>query len=189
MRARAGSFLDRCYNPVARRRGHPAAHRRFGFDAAIIFSDILSSPDRNRPSLSGAGVGKRAEQGLAQKLIATTAIEVLYKGVLDRLAGRDVVPATRLSSAQRRIAFEVSSVLVVAHDHPRLASRRDQPVELACNQNSNNLLFRDLLRFIVRSSKGRTPVHRALGQGQRHHPKLLTARAHSLERFSWQPQG
>src|SRR3712207_6893409 len=43
-RARAGSFLDLCYTPALAAEVTLQPIRRFGFDAAIIFSDILVIP-------------------------------------------------------------------------------------------------------------------------------------------------
>ena len=44
-RAEAGSFLDLCYNPALATEVTLQPIRRFGFDAAILFSDILVVPD------------------------------------------------------------------------------------------------------------------------------------------------
>src|SRR5919198_354446 len=44
IRAKAGSFLDLCFNPELAAEVTLQPIRRFGFDAAIIFSDILVVP-------------------------------------------------------------------------------------------------------------------------------------------------
>jgi uroporphyrinogen decarboxylase len=45
LRARAPSFLDFCYTPKLAAEATLQPIRRFGFDAAILFSDILVAPD------------------------------------------------------------------------------------------------------------------------------------------------
>ena len=45
VRAKAGSFLDLCYTPALAAEVTLQPIRRFGFDAAILFSDILVIPD------------------------------------------------------------------------------------------------------------------------------------------------
>jgi uroporphyrinogen decarboxylase len=45
LRAKAASFLDLCYTPALAAEATLQPVRRFGFDAAILFSDILVIPD------------------------------------------------------------------------------------------------------------------------------------------------
>ncbi len=45
VRAKAGSFLDLCYTPELAAEVTLQPIRRYGFDAAILFADILVVPD------------------------------------------------------------------------------------------------------------------------------------------------
>lgn len=57
-RVKAGSFLDLCYNPELAAEVTLQPIRRYGFDASILFSDILVIPDalkRNVRFLEGIG--------------------------------------------------------------------------------------------------------------------------------------
>ncbi|MGI9357283.1 MAG: uroporphyrinogen decarboxylase [Rhizobiaceae bacterium] len=56
VRKKAGSFLDLCYNPKLATEVTLQPIRRFGFDAAILFSDILVIPD-------ALGIDVRFEEG------------------------------------------------------------------------------------------------------------------------------
>ena len=52
IRAKAPSFLDFCYSPDLAVEATLQPIRRFGFDAAILFSDILVMPDALGQSVS-----------------------------------------------------------------------------------------------------------------------------------------
>lgn len=61
-RAEAGSFLDLCYSPKFATEVTLQPIRRFGFDAAILFSDILVVPDAlGRKVVFEPGVGPRLD--------------------------------------------------------------------------------------------------------------------------------
>lgn len=61
-RAKAGGFLDLCYNPDFATEVTLQPIRRFGFDGAILFSDILVIPDAmGQPVRFEQGVGPRLE--------------------------------------------------------------------------------------------------------------------------------
>jgi uroporphyrinogen decarboxylase len=62
IRGRAASFLDFCYTPASTVEATLQPIRRFGFDAAILFSDILVLPDALGQSVSfETGEGPRLD--------------------------------------------------------------------------------------------------------------------------------
>ena len=62
LRAKAGSFLQLCYNPALAAEAALQPVRRYGLDAAILFSDILVVPDALGQAVSFAeGEGPRLE--------------------------------------------------------------------------------------------------------------------------------
>ena len=74
LRATAGSFLDLCFNPEWAAEVTLQPIRRFGFDAAIIFSDILVIPHAlGRSVRFEVGEGPRLEPLDTPEKIATLA--------------------------------------------------------------------------------------------------------------------
>src|SRR5207245_7041335 len=72
VRAKAGSFLDLCFNPVLAAEVTLQPVRRFGFDAAILFSDILVVPHALGQKLTfEAGEGPR----LSPAIISATTLD------------------------------------------------------------------------------------------------------------------
>ena len=62
LRAKAGSFLQLCYNPALAAEAALQPVRRYGLDAAILFSDILVVPDALGQAVTFAeGEGPRLE--------------------------------------------------------------------------------------------------------------------------------
>lgn len=81
-RAKAGSFLDLCYNPELATEVTLQPLRRFDLDAAILFSDILVIPD-------ALGQKVRFEQGegpTLEPLTADTVDRLERGGALEHLA-------------------------------------------------------------------------------------------------------
>jgi uroporphyrinogen decarboxylase len=83
LRAKAGSFLDLCFNPQFAAEVTMQPVRRFGFDAAILFSDILVIPHALGQKLTfEAGEGPRlspaiADAGLLGKLAGAVDMQAL----------------------------------------------------------------------------------------------------------------
>ena len=68
IRSKAQSFIDFCYSPALATEATLQPIRRFGFDAAILFSDILVMPDA-----LGQGVSFESGEGPRLKPIETAA--------------------------------------------------------------------------------------------------------------------
>ena len=81
VRKRAGSFLDLCYTPDLAAEVTLQPIRRFGFDAAILFSDILVIPDAMR-----RGVRFEEGRGPLLKPIGRDEVDGLTTDVMDHLA-------------------------------------------------------------------------------------------------------
>ncbi|MEE2932724.1 MAG: uroporphyrinogen decarboxylase [Pseudomonadota bacterium] len=78
IRRSAGSFLDLCYSPKLAAEITLQPVRRFGFDAAILFSDILVIPD-------ALGQHVSFEEGLGPILEPLTPQEPILPNAMDKL--------------------------------------------------------------------------------------------------------
>lgn len=99
-------------------RERPVPLRAWCFKACSIGVRRLPAETRMRPLAvvvvapsieNDARVRQRAEQGLIQQLVAQTLVEAFDEGVLDGFSGAMWCQPTWRSSAQRKMAFEVSS--------------------------------------------------------------------------------
>ena len=97
-----------------------------------------------------------------EAFIAEAAVEAFNKGVLHRLAGRDIVPtdAAFLAPAQHGVRTQFSAV--VADDQQRLLVLGDDGIELARHPTSGD--------------RGRQPALALVGEivDDRQHPKEAT---------------
>ena len=97
LRERAGSFLNLCFTPELAAEATLQPIRRFGFDAAILFSDILVVPHAlGRAVTFEAGEGPRLEPLDAAKLgaLPATADEAVLAPVYDAVrAVKRALPA------------------------------------------------------------------------------------------------
>ena len=136
VRAEAGSFLTLCYTPDLATEVTLQPIRRFGFDAAILFSDILVVPD-------ALGAEFRLDAGEGPRLRPTTSLAELGRLApalpLDRL--QPVLEAVgrlrRVLTAQTTLLgfcgapWTVATYMVAGRgtpDHaPALAAARDDP--------------------------------------------------------------
>ena len=95
VRAKAGSFLNLCYSPELAAEVTIQPIRRFGFDAAIIFSDILVVPHALGQHLEfreGEGPHLKPVRSLAElsKLSvskAQSSFEIVYEAIHKTIAG------------------------------------------------------------------------------------------------------
>lgn len=103
LRAQAGSFLDLCYTPPLACAATLQPVRRFGFDAAILFSDILVVPDALGQKLDFVeGEGPRLEPVADGKALARLAPDG---------AGRELAPVIE-TVARVREALEPERALI-----------------------------------------------------------------------------
>jgi uroporphyrinogen decarboxylase len=95
LREKAGSFLDLCFNPELAAEVTLQPIRRFGFDAAILFSDILVVPHALGQQVSfAAGEGPRLAPVIGRDGLKTIA------GKIDLEALRPVFETIRIVRAE-----------------------------------------------------------------------------------------
>jgi uroporphyrinogen decarboxylase len=82
VREKAGSFLDLCFNPELAAEVTLQPIRRFGFDAAILFSDILVVPHALGQQVSfAAGEGPRLVPVIGRDRLKTIAGKIDFKAL------------------------------------------------------------------------------------------------------------
>jgi uroporphyrinogen decarboxylase len=127
-RAKAGSFLDLCYNPELATEVTLQPIRRFGFDAAILFSDILVVPH-------ALGRDLRFEEGRGPLMTPITAAQIGGldgAGVVGRLAPvmeavsriRETLPAETTLLGFCGAPWTVATYMIAGHGTPDQAPAR-----------------------------------------------------------------
>ena len=123
VRAKAGSFLDLCFNPALAAEVTLQPIRRFDFDAAILFSDILVVPHALGQKLTfEAGEGPRlspaiASGGALDQLAAD--VDLIRRGERARCAHR------HRQGAARHGLHDVLRPRVVSASEPHREHRDD----------------------------------------------------------------
>ncbi len=149
VRADAGSFLDLCYSPELATEVTLQPIRRFGFDAAILFSDILVIPD-------ALGRSVRFETGIGPRLdpIETTEIGSLsdnnilqhLQPVLDAVSSiRNKLPGETTLLGFCGAPWTVATYMVAGRGTPDQA-----PTRIFAHQNRS--YFLELLDILTEAS-------------------------------------
>jgi uroporphyrinogen decarboxylase len=103
LRQEAASFLDLCYTPELAVEITLQPVRRFGMDAAILFSDILVVPD-------ALGCAVRFEEGAGPKLVPVRTRDDLRRLTLDGLADRLAPVYATLRLLRERLADDTALI-------------------------------------------------------------------------------
>lgn len=122
VRKQAGGFLDLCYNPELAVEVTLQPIRRFEFDAAILFSDILVIPDALK-------VGVRFEEGrgpIVETVDEQRILGLTSEGVLDHLAPvmetvarlRDELPSETTLLGFCGAPWTVATYMIAGHGTP-----------------------------------------------------------------------
>jgi uroporphyrinogen decarboxylase len=150
VRARAGSFLDLCYTPSLATEVTLQPIRRYGFDAAILFSDILVVPHALGQDVSfveGEGPRLASLDGMAdlQRLsegVSHERLSPIYE-TLDRL--KSALPAETTLLGFCGAPWTVASYMVAGKGTPDQA-----PARLAAYRDPD--FFRALIERLVSAS-------------------------------------
>ncbi len=128
LRKKAGSFLDLCYTPDFAVEVTLQPIRRFGFDAAILFSDILVVPDAlGRKVRFEEGKGPILEPISADDILRLSGdgfhehLEPVYEAV-ERL--RSVLPADTTLLGFCGAPWTVATYMIAGHGTPDQAPAR-----------------------------------------------------------------
>lgn len=129
LRAQAGDFLNLCYTPKLATEVTLQPIRRFGFDAAILFSDILVVPDAlGQPVRFEAGEGPRLDPITSASALAaldpTATLEkfsLVYE-TLERI--REALPVETALIGFCGAPFTVATYMVAGHGTPDQAPAR-----------------------------------------------------------------
>lgn len=127
-RAEAGSFLDLCYNPALATEVTLQPIRRYGFDAAILFSDILVIPDAlDRNVRFSEGRGPEMDPIDADAIRALSADGVLshLRPVLETVRGiRAALPQETTLLGFCGAPWTVATYMIAGHGTPDQAPAR-----------------------------------------------------------------
>lgn len=150
LRATAPNFMSFCYDPPKAAEVTLQPIRRFGFDAAIIFSDILVVPDAlGQPVSFEAGEGPRLEpisepEGLARirERIDLNRLAPVYEAI-DRVKG--ALPAETALIGFCGAPWTVATYMIAGRGTPDQA-----PARLFAYRNSE--AFQKLIDILVEAS-------------------------------------
>ncbi|SHJ98745.1 uroporphyrinogen decarboxylase [Aureimonas altamirensis DSM 21988] len=127
-RAEAGSFLDLCYNPELATEVTLQPIRRFGFDAAILFSDILVIPDALRRNVRFvAGEGPQMDPLLPREVetLDPSMAETHLAPVIAAVARiREALPDETALIGFCGAPFTVATYMIAGHGTPDQAPAR-----------------------------------------------------------------
>jgi uroporphyrinogen decarboxylase len=129
LRAQAGSFLDLCYRPEWAAEITLQPIRRFGFDAAILFADILIVPDALGQKVTfEEGAGPRLDAMLPDallKVLNPNAVGEKFGRIFETVARvRAELPADKTLIGFCGAPWTVATYMIAGHGTPDQAPAR-----------------------------------------------------------------